>query len=255
MVGVAPPAGFVRVSAGRCAAVVLAALTDDARTLLAEGSLYEAAARDLAARPLQGRGVAYAIALPQSGVRVVVRHNRHGGLLAPLTRDLFLPPTRAPLELAIAQRLEQLGVPTPEVLMYGIAPAPFLFQRADVVTREIIGGRDLSIFMAATVTAAERTAAWDATRALVRAMNAAGVRHHDLNVKNVLISAGARGPGLTAYLLDVDRVAFGTPNSIDLRRGNVERLRRSARKWRDEHGATFDEQELSGLADASDTVR
>ena len=56
------PAGFVRVTAGRCVAIVLAAHADDAKSMLAEGSLYEAAARDLAARPLQGRGVAYAIA-------------------------------------------------------------------------------------------------------------------------------------------------------------------------------------------------
>ena len=48
----APPAGFVRVTAGRCAAVTLAELEEDARRLLADGSLYEAAARDLAARPL-----------------------------------------------------------------------------------------------------------------------------------------------------------------------------------------------------------
>jgi hypothetical protein len=141
------------------------------------------------------------------------------------------------------------------MLMYGIAPAPFPFQRADVVTREIIGGRDLSTFMAATVTTAERTGAWDATRALVRAMNAAGVRHHDLNVKNIMIARDAPAACLNAYLLDVDRVQFGAPHSLEVRRGNVERLRRSARKWRDERGASFDEQELSGLADSTDSVR
>src|SRR5439155_892053 len=78
---------------------------EDARALLARGSLYDAASRDRAARPLEGRGIAYAIALPVSGTRAVVRHNRHGGLLAPVTRDLFLPPTRAPYELSTAMRL------------------------------------------------------------------------------------------------------------------------------------------------------
>jgi hypothetical protein len=241
----APPAGFVRVTAGRCAAVVLDSLHDDARILLAEGTLYEAAARDLAARPLSGRGVAYAITLPVSQLRVVVRHNRHGGLLAPLTRDLFLPPTRAPLELAIARRLRELGVPTPEVVMYGIAPAPFPFQRADVVTREIADSRDLAAYMASEVPADERAAAWDATRALVRTMNEAGVRHHDLNVKNVLL---AQSDGeLTAYLLDVDRVELGVPRSPDIARGNATRLLRSARKWRDERGARFDDREIAAL--------
>ncbi|MFL5619218.1 MAG: lipopolysaccharide kinase InaA family protein [Gemmatimonadaceae bacterium] len=241
------PAGFVRVTAGRCVAVARVAHAEDARLMLAEGSLYESAARDLAARPLHGRGVAYGIALPATGTRAVVRHNRHGGLLAPLTRDLFLPPTRAPHELAVALRLRDLGIPTPDVLMYGTSPAPLLFRRADVVTREIESGRDLAAFMAREAPGSERATAWAATRALVRAMSDAGVRHHDLNVKNVLL-APSQGE-LTAYLLDVDRVTFGTPRSAEVARANVARLLRSARKWRDERGALFDERELASLDD------
>jgi len=245
MAGAVPPAGYVRVTAGRCAAVVLQRFVDDARRLLADGSLYHAAARDLAARAMQGRGIAYSIALPVSGVRVVVRHNRHGGLLAPLTRDLFLPPTRAPLELTIALELRKLGVPTPEIVMYGISPAPFPFQRADVVTLEIENAGDLSESLSASGDERDRRSAWEATRTLVRTMNDAGVRHHDLNVKNVLI-AGPEG-ARTAFLLDVDRVTFGAPGSLEIAAANVARLRRSARKWRDERGAIFDERELDGL--------
>jgi hypothetical protein len=239
------PAGFVRVTAGECVAVALAAHEEDARRMLKEGSLYEAAARDLGARSLQGRGVAYAVALPATGTRAVVRHNRHGGVLAPLTRDLFLPPTRAPHELAIARRLRTLGVPTPEVLMYGTSPAPFPFRRADVVTREIDGGRDLSMYMKSGAPEVERRAAWEATRTLVRTMNAAGVRHHDLNVKNVLLAP--RAGGLVAHLLDVDRVTFGAPGDAKVAWANFARLLRSARKWRDERGAVFDERELANL--------
>lgn len=239
------PAGFVRVTAGGCVAVAHEAHADDARRMLSEGSLYEAAARDLGARRLIGRGVAYAIALPETGTRAVVRHNRHGGLLAPITRDLFLPPTRAPHELAVALRLRALGVPTPDVLMYGLSPAPFPFRRADVVTREIDGGRDLAAFMRREEPDDERAAAWAAARALVQVMNDAGVRHHDLNVKNVLLAP--RADGLSAYLLDVDRVTFGARGSAEIARANVARLLRSARKWRDERGALFDERELAAL--------
>jgi hypothetical protein len=245
-----PPAGYVRVAAGRRVAVAREAHADDARRMLADGSLYEAAARDLAARLLQGRGVAYAVALPVTRVRAVVRHNRHGGLLAPLTRDLFLSPTRAPHELAVALRLGALGVPTPDVLMYGVAPAALLFRRADVVTREIDAGRDLAAFMARETADDERAAAWAATRSLVRAMNGAGVRHHDLNVKNVLL-APSEG-GLVAYLLDVDRVTFGARGSAEIARANAARLLRSARKWRDERGALFDERELAALGAAAE---
>jgi lipopolysaccharide kinase (Kdo/WaaP) family protein len=241
----APPAGYVRVTAGKCSAVVLEPFADDARHLLADGTLYGAAARDLAARTFSGRGIAYSIALPVSGTRVVVRHNRHGGLLAPLTRDLFLPPTRAPHELGIALRLRELGVPTPEIIMYGTAPAPFLFQRADVVTREVPAARDLSEYLSADTSEPSRRAAWAATRALVATMNEAGVRHHDLNVKNVLVAESAEG--LTAFLLDVDRVTFGTPRSEEVAAANAARLLRSARKWRDERGASFDEREVAAL--------
>jgi hypothetical protein len=240
-----PPAGYARVAVGRCEAVSRAEHVEDARRMLAEGSLYEAAARDLSAIRMQGRGVAYAIALPATGTRAVVRHNRHGGKLARLTRDLFLPPTRAPHELAVALRLRELGVPTPDVLMYGTSPAPFPFRRADVVTRQIEGGRDLATFMAWKTPTDERAAAWAATRSLVRALNESGVRHHDLNVKNVLLAPS--GGILTAYLLDVDRVTFGAPRSEAIARGNAERLLRSARKWRTRHAALFEESELAEL--------
>ena len=233
----APPAGYVRVTAGRCGAVVRAGHEADARALLAEGTPYEAAARDLGARPLAGRGVAYLIALPVSGTHAVVRHNRHGGLFARVTRDLFLPPTRAPFELRTSLRLIAAGIPTPPVLMYAVEARWPLVRRADVVTLAVEEARDLSTFMLAGESAATRAYAWAAVRNLVERMDAAGVRHRDLNVKNILLArvAGALEP----WLLDVDRVEFTTPARA--RAGNRARLLRSARKWRDRHGAEFSE--------------
>jgi hypothetical protein len=245
---VAPPDGFVRLAAGRCVAVARAEHEHDARAMLAEGTLYEAATRDLGARTLAGRGAAYAIALPVSGTHAVVRHNRHGGLLAPITRDLFLPPTRAPHELYVSLRLAELGVRTPAVLIYGMQTVGILFRRADLVTREVPHARDLASYMMPDVPDDARAAAWHATRALVRALNAAGARHHDLNVKNVLLAAGPSG--LEAWVLDVDRVVFGQANAASVRVGNAARLLRSARKWRDERGAVLDERELAALGTA-----
>ena len=242
------PAGCVRVAAGRRVAVALEAHAADARAMLERGSLYAAASSDRSARPLEGRGIAYAIALPVSGTRAVVRHNRHGGLLAPVTRDLFLPPTRAPHELRTAMRLAALGVPTPTVLIYGLEPVGLAFRRADVVTREVEGAHDLSVYMSVSITTAEREAAWSATRRLLAEMHEAGVRHHDLNVKNVLLAPSVGG--LVAHVLDVDRVEFGRGGDPRLRAANVRRLLRSARKWRDQRGATFDERELAELAAA-----
>jgi hypothetical protein len=244
MTGRALPAGFVTVTAGRSTVVARAEHRADAEAMLAEGTLFEAAARDLAARPMAGRGVAYAIALPVTRVRAVVRHNRHGGLVAPLTRDLFIHPTRAPRELEISLRLTAAGVRTPAVLMYGVQRVMKLLRRSDFVTREIEGGRDLSAYMMPDVAPALREEAWRAARSLVHTLDAAGARHHDLNVKNILLVHGAAG--MEAWVLDVDRVVFGTPHSPDVRLGNEARLLRSARKWRDRHGAMFEEDLVTG---------
>jgi 3-deoxy-D-manno-octulosonic acid kinase len=238
------PAGYLRVTAGRCSVVASAAHEDDARALLAEGTLYEAAARDLGARSMEGRGVAYAIALPVSGLRVVVRHNRHGGLLARVTRDLFLPPTRAPYELSMALRLAERGIRTPEVVMYGVERRAGALRRADVMTREILDGRDLASYMMPGEDAGARAEAWRATRELLRALAAAGARHHDLNVKNVLLTQGTSR--LEAWVLDVDRVRFGEPASR-VESGNAARLLRSALKWRELRGAEFAGTEIEQL--------
>jgi 3-deoxy-D-manno-octulosonic acid kinase len=248
-----PPAGYVRVTAGRSVAVARAELEDDARALLAVGTLYAAAARTPGVRSLAGRGVAYSIALPVTGARAVVRHNRHGGLFAAVTKDLFLPPTRAPYELETSLRLAGLGVRTPQVLMYGIESVYGVLRRADVITLEVTGGRDLASYLMPGEVPALRAEAWRATRALVRSLNAAGARHHDLNVKNVLLTDGEGG--LVAWVLDVDRVRFGQAHAASVRVGNATRLLRSARKWRDERGAVLVESELSALGAVHDSVK
>ncbi len=236
-------AGYRRLTAGKRVAVVREAHVADAKALLDKGSLYDAAVASADARPLQGRGIAYAIELPVTRIRAVVRHNRHGGLLAPLTRDLFLPPTRAAHELVVTRRLQAAGVRVPDVLMFAAEPVLNFWRRVDVVTLEIRDGRDLSTYMLPGEPPDSRALAWEAARELVRALNDVGARHHDLNVKNILIAPS--GDGVAAWVLDVDRVELGRPNARGVRVGNVGRLRRSARKWRDERGAEFDEAELA----------
>jgi hypothetical protein len=97
------------------------------------------------------------------------------------------------------------------------------------------------------VAPAERAAAWEATRELVRSLNAVGARHHDLNVKNILLSPRRSGGGLDAWVLDVDRVTFAAREAASVRVGNAQRLIRSATKWRDEKGAVLDDREVQRL--------
>lgn len=218
---------------------------DAVRTAMVSGTLYEYAARHEHGRAFTGRAIAYAVPLPD-GEAVVVRHNWHGGVLAPLTRDWFLPPTRAPHELATALTLAVNGVPTPEIVAYAIYRAGPLFRRSDVATREVRDGRDLAAILTGG-SDDERRAALDATATLIGALSACGARHHDLNVKNVLLARSAAA-GHIAYVLDVDRVEFGRVGDSRVTERNLERFMRSARKWRELHGARIAEADLVRVA-------
>jgi 3-deoxy-D-manno-octulosonic acid kinase len=208
-------------------------------------SLYAYARAHAAARAMTGRGPAYAVPLPDDSACIVVRHNPHGGLLAPVTRDLFRWPSRAPLELETSRRLGEAGVPTPEIAGYALYRAPAGLCRADVATIEVAASRDLSAEI--TLPNADRRArALVATARLLQSLAAAGARHHDLNVKNVLLHD--RGDGtLDALVLDVDRIVFSS-DAAAVRDGNLARLLRSARKWRERYGAPITESELAELA-------
>jgi 3-deoxy-D-manno-octulosonic acid kinase len=238
------PAGFERLLLGHAVAVVRSEFAFGVRRALlgADGSrstLHEFASRQSNARELRGRGPAYAVTLPQVAARVVVRHNRRGGLLGPVTGDLFLAPTRAPRELENSLALESLGVPTPQVVAYALYPPGGLLQRADVASREIAGGRDLAEILVSEGSP-ERAAALAATAALVGAMARAGALHPDLNAKNVLVTYEQ------AWVLDVDRVRLGhTPDSA--LEANLARLARSLRKWRDRSGARITDRDIADL--------
>ena len=244
------PAGYTQFRHGGADVVALGSCADAVRRAVDDRSLYAYAAAHPARRELRGRGVAYAVTLPDGETRVVVRHSRHGGLLAPVTGDRFLTPTRAPRELRTALRLAQVGVPTPEVIAYATYPAGGIFRRSDVATREVIGGQDLVTCLAAGTPDRTRASALDATADLLRALQRSGARHPDLNVKNVLIVATPGGAS-RALVLDVDRVTFAEPGSPSVGFSNVRRLVRSARKLRAEGHIAITDAELDTLTSAA----
>ena len=238
------PAGFTSFTVGRAHAVCAAHVADALRQALTAGTLFRYAERHPQKRALMGRGVAYAVSLPGDVERVVVRHNRHGGLLAPLTGDLFRPPTRAPRELKLAERLLEYDVPTPKMLGYVVYEAFPGFRRADVMTREVPNSFDLSAaFMSPDSTL--RMRAIVAAADLVSTLGIVGAHHADLNAKNILLHEAANGT-LAAMVLDVDAMRFDEPEIVyDL---NLERLLRSARKWKAVHRALVTDAELDELA-------
>ena len=251
------PAGYAALDLPHARVVCRADAAGALGEALAGGSLYAWAAAHPERRELRGRAAAYAVPLPRGAGDVVVRHSWHGGLLAPLTRDLFLPPTRAPRELNASVLLTAAGVRTPEVVAYAVYPAGPLFRRADVATRLVPGGRDLAAVIAdwdAPVEEIEgpigaaRLGAWvRPTGALLHALANAGARHPDLNLKNVLLT-----PDGDAWVLDVDvvRLATGPVSTSDrwaVGEANYARLARSLRKWRDERGLPISDLELDAL--------
>ncbi len=235
----APP-GFVAFAADGAEVVCAEHLEAAVRTALASETLFRYAEHHPQAQPLAGRGVAYAVPLPGDVEHVVVRHNRHGGALAGLTGDLFVGATRAPHELAMCERLRAARVRTPAVLAYAVYPVGGLFRRVDVMTRLVPWSVDLSVSLMSEDSQV-RHMALTATAELLHDLAAAGARHHDLNVKNVLLR-GLPNDGVEALALDVDRVSF--PANGRVHDANLARLLRSARKWQSERGAKVTTAEL-----------
>jgi len=238
------PSGYERLLLGHAVAVARTDLAPSIRRALvkADGgrsTLHEYASHQPGGRPLVGRGTVYAVMLPESRVPVVVRHNQRGGLLRAIRGDRFLAPTRAPHELTMSLELRRHGVRTPEVLAYALYPPGGIVQRSDVVTREVQGSRDLAEVLLHG-DGEGRAAALASAAELVAALARARARHHDLNAKNILLSAEG------AFALDVDRVQLGgsARDSLD---GNLARITRSLRKWRDEFGAKISEQQIADL--------
>lgn len=233
MVWVTAP-GVAQAAAGRAEAAAVAAILRGGETL------HGWASRQPGRRALQGRGVAWAAALP-GGPRVVVRHSRHGGLLAPLTGDRFVAPTRAPHEARVATALAADGL-APRVVAFAVHPAGPLLRRADVATEEVPDARDLADWLADGRPLAD---ALPAVETLLRALRDHRVHHPDLNLKNVLLSHTASSAA-RAWLLDVDRVRLDAPAGAH--HANVMRLLRSLRKWSARRGAALPEADLARLA-------
>jgi tRNA A-37 threonylcarbamoyl transferase component Bud32 len=244
------PSSYVRFRSADAVVVALASLADCVREAMRDGSLYDYAAHHPRTHTHAGRGAAYAVSLPDGVTRVVIRRSRHGGWLAPLTGDRFLPPTRAPREMESSLRLRRLGIPTPEIVAYAVYPAGSVWRRADVATREVPDGQDLGTFLLDAPDAERKREALGATATLVARLTAAGARHPDLNVSNVLL-ARDENERLEAWVLDLDRVWFADP-SPRVTDANLRRLRRSALKWQRDHGAAVDESDLLWLAGAVD---
>jgi 3-deoxy-D-manno-octulosonic acid kinase len=247
---VAAPNGYERFVVGDTMVVALRDAVAGVREALRVCRTLHAWASTLpSATAHEGRATAWGARLPHGDTEVVVRHATHGGLLAPLTGDLFRSPSRAPWELTASLRLREAGVATPEVVAYLLYPAGLGFCRSDVATRRLPKGED---FPAAwrRASSEEHDDQLDAVAALLRDLHRVGAHHPDLNAKNVYLSrhgAGGADGAWRAYALDVDRVRFLAPNDALVGAGNSARLRRSLLKWRAREGLVIADSQVARL--------
>lgn len=203
------------------------------RALADAGSLHRWAASRPERRVFTGRGAAYGVAL--GGVAAVVRHARHGGLLAPLLGDVFAGRPRFYREAALARRLAEGGVRTPAVLAgvrYGAGP----LHRADVATERIEGADLVELFFGDhPPEGPARAAALEAVGGLIRRLHDLGYVHPDLQLRNLLV-AGAGAPAPAAWLLDVDTCRPMRRDADTERARNLARFERSWAKWNARRG-------------------
>jgi 3-deoxy-D-manno-octulosonic acid kinase len=210
------------------------------------GRISRAAAGMAGARPLRGRGTVWDVPSPVG--RVVVRPYLRGGLLAPLARDRYaaVGVSRPVRELRIAVAARDRGIPTPEPLVAAVYPGRGSYA-ADLVTRLVPEAQDLAAVLFGPAQADARLAACLAAGRCLRRLHDAGLRHPDLNLKNLLLQR--RGAGWTVHVIDLDRARLGAPAGGLARRRMVRRFFRSLDKWEARTGRAVPAAERDAILD------
>lgn len=173
--------------------------------------------------PLDGR----------EGEHVVVRVYHHGGALRWLFRTLFLDRNRSFRELALLERIAQLGVPTLKVvgaLAWKVLPG--LYRHALVTVQER-GARDLLTFLLEEERPRERRKVLEEAGRVVRRLHDFHVAHADLHPGNILVTReGAR----RVLIIDLDQSEIRPALDRAARVRGLARLERFLRKLSEREG-------------------
>ena len=224
-----------------------------ARTALGRhGSLHTAALADAALR-LQGRGPIPVMLNPAGeGPPWAVRHYQRGGGMRILDdRFLRFGRPRSLRELESSARAGEMGITTPRVVAAAVYMAG-LFYRADLVTEFVTDARELADVLLGTqdrsvppADADVRSRALTCTTRLVARMAEYGIRHPDLNARNVLLAQSSHG--MEAILLDLDRCVIGGPAAPGQGDVLLRRLARSIRKLERSRAGKLTDEEMELL--------
>lgn len=198
-------------------------------------TLHAYAAAKPEAVALRGRGATYRVDGP--GGAWVVRGYRRGGSIARVLGDRYLRlgAPRPYTELWASARARARGIATPEVLAFVVYNAG-MFTRADLATRYVEGGRDLAAVLFSDGAEELKQQACEAAGRMVRALGREGVRHVDLNLKNLLYVAGG-APAM--WVLDLDRCQATVDGDEVNPQPMYDRLLRSLAKWERNSGKSL----------------
>lgn len=206
--------------------------------------LSKVAAHHPDSRRFPGRGAVVSAPFPGMGT-LIIRPCIHGGWWGRLARDLYWGSGRVRREILRSERLLRMGIPTPRIqaaLLYPAGP----FFRMEVATSFIPGGRDFNDLLSSRPLAGQRSRIFSAVRKLMEQLQRHGVRHPDLNARNILLSPIGAG-SWDAWLLDVDTVRFEDPASPKIETANRNRLLRSLLKLARLGNLGWSEQEIPRL--------
>ena len=206
--------------------------------------LSKVAARHPDSRRFPGRGAVVSAPFPGVGT-LIIRPCVQGGWWGRLARDLYIGSERVRREILRSERLLRLRIPTPKIQAAFFYPAsPFC--RMEVATSLVTGGRDLNDLLSTRPLAGQRTRIMAAVRKLFDQLHRQGVRHPDLNARNILLSPTGSG-NWSAWLLDVDAVRWGEPGDPTVDTANRHRLLRSLLKLARLGDLGWSEQEVPRL--------
>jgi 3-deoxy-D-manno-octulosonic acid kinase len=158
--------------------------------------------------------------IEDAGKSWVLRRYLRGGFAARIARDRYLwlgeEHTRSFRELRLLAALHARGLPVPPPVAGRYVRAALSY-RAELITERLKGARSLEAVLEAGQMDSTR---WTAIGRCLRRFHDAGVRHADLNSRNIML--GEHGE---VWVLDFDRGRLGAPGAWSQRA--LDRLARS----------------------------
>ena len=168
-----------------------------------------------------GRGSVYFFRY--SGMELVLKHYRRGGIVAIIFKDWYLgrrmERTRAWREYHMLKKMRELNLPVPRPIAARVQMKKLIY-KADLITERIMNART---FVDALNIEGDNLLVWKKVGQCIKKFHNTGVYHHDLNARNILVDSD-----MTVHIIDFDRCKFRSRGNWRSR--NMFRLKRSLAK-------------------------